>query len=74
MTGKLLYPAVQLRVDVAFHVSFLAHFMSNPTEQQYAYCFNILDYLASHKDLVICYQMNNNYPSNNNVVVAEFAN
>jgi hypothetical protein len=35
--SKLLYPASQLRLDVAFHVSFLAQAISNPTPRHYDY-------------------------------------
>jgi hypothetical protein len=35
LIGKLLYPASQLRIDVAFYVNYLARAMSNPTEHHY---------------------------------------
>jgi hypothetical protein len=35
LIGKLLYPASQLRTDVAVHVGYLARAMSNPTEHNY---------------------------------------
>ena len=37
LIGKLLYPASQLRTDVAFYVNYLARAMSNPTERHYQY-------------------------------------
>jgi hypothetical protein len=54
--GKLLYPASQLRLDVAFHVSFLARAMSNPTPRHYDYAIQVIDYLQSYKDLVMTYK------------------
>jgi hypothetical protein len=35
LIGKLLYPASQLRTDIAFHVSYLARAISNPTDHHY---------------------------------------
>jgi hypothetical protein len=37
LISKLLYPASQLRTDVAFHISYLARAISNPTEDHYNY-------------------------------------
>jgi hypothetical protein len=51
--GKLLYPASQLRADIAFAVGFLAHTMSNPTELHYEYAPQVLDYLYTTKNLVM---------------------
>jgi hypothetical protein len=54
LIGKLLYPATQLRTDIAFAVGWLARAMSNPTELHYQYALQLLDYLYSTKDLVVC--------------------
>jgi hypothetical protein len=54
--GKLLYPATQLRADIAFHVGFLARSMSNPTLRHYDYALQIIDYLNTHKNLVMMYK------------------
>jgi hypothetical protein len=35
LIGKLLYPASQLRTDIAFHVGYLACAISNPTDYHY---------------------------------------
>jgi hypothetical protein len=35
LIGKLLYPASQLRTDIAFHVGYLARAISNPTDYYY---------------------------------------
>jgi hypothetical protein len=51
--GKLLYPASQLRADIAFAVSFFARTMSNPTELHYEYALQVLDYLYTTKNLVM---------------------
>jgi hypothetical protein len=53
--GKLLYPASQLRTDIAFAVGWLARAMSNPTELHYQYALQVLHYLYSTKDLVMSY-------------------
>jgi hypothetical protein len=51
--GLLLYPASQLRVDVAFHVGYLARAMANPTDDHYNYALQIIDYLYTYKALVM---------------------
>jgi hypothetical protein len=51
--GKLLYPASQLRVDIAFAIGYLARVMSNPTELHFEYALQVLDYLNTTKDLVM---------------------
>jgi hypothetical protein len=51
--GKLLYPASQLRADIAFAVGYLARAMSNPTELHFEYALQVLDYLYTTKDLVM---------------------
>jgi hypothetical protein len=56
LIGKLLYPASQLRTDVAFHVSYLARAMSNPTEHHYQYALQIVDYLYTYKELVMTFE------------------
>jgi hypothetical protein len=43
LIGKLLYPASQLRTNVAFHVGYLARAISNPTEHHYQYALQIVD-------------------------------
>jgi hypothetical protein len=53
LIGKLLYPASQLRTDIAFAVGYLARAMSNPTELYYQYALQVLDYLYTTKDLVM---------------------
>jgi hypothetical protein len=55
LIGKLLYPATQLRTNIAFAVSWLARAMSNPTELHYQYAIQVLDYLYSTKDLVMSF-------------------
>jgi hypothetical protein len=54
--GKLLYPATQLRVDIAFHVGLLARALAKPAPQHYNATLNIVDYLKSTKDLVMTYK------------------
>jgi hypothetical protein len=54
--GRLLYPASQLRVDVSFHVGYLARAMANPTDDHYYYALQIIDYLHTHKALVMRFQ------------------
>jgi hypothetical protein len=56
LIGKLLYPASQLRTDVAFHVGYLARAMSNPTEHHYQYALQIVDYLYTYKELVMTFE------------------
>jgi hypothetical protein len=55
LIGKLLYPASQLRTDIAFHVSYLARAISNPTDHHYQYALQIVDYLSAIKDLVMAF-------------------
>jgi hypothetical protein len=55
LIGKLLYPASQLRTDVAFHVNYLARAISNPTEQHYQYALQIVDYLYTYKELAMTF-------------------
>jgi len=55
LIGKLLYPASQLRTDIAFAIGWLARAMSNPTELHYQYAIQVLDYLYSTKDLVMSF-------------------
>jgi hypothetical protein len=54
--GKLLYSATQLRIDIAFHVGFLARALAKPTPQHYNAALNVVDYLKSTKDLVMTYK------------------
>jgi hypothetical protein len=55
LIGKLLYPASQLRTDIAFHVGYLACAISNPTDYHYQYALQIVDYLSATKDLVMAF-------------------
>jgi hypothetical protein len=55
LIGKLLYPASQLRTDIAFYVSYLACAISNPTDYYYQYALQIVDYLSATKDLVMAF-------------------
>jgi hypothetical protein len=54
--GKLLYPASQLRVDIAFHVAFLARGMSRPTPRHYDYALQVVDYLNTTKAYTMTYK------------------
>jgi hypothetical protein len=56
IVGKLLYPASQLRVDIAFHVAFLARGMSRPTQRHYEYALQVVDYLTATKAYVMTYK------------------
>jgi hypothetical protein len=56
LISKLLYPASQLRTDVAFHVNYLARAISNPTEHYYQYALQIIDYLYTYKELVMTFK------------------
>lgn len=58
LIGKLLYPAVLIRADVAFAVGFLGRFVSNPTYPQYQAALGVLDYLYQHKDLRLRFEGN----------------
>jgi hypothetical protein len=51
--GKLLYPASQLRTDIAFAVGYLARAMSNLIELYHQYALQVLDYLYTSKDLLM---------------------
>jgi hypothetical protein len=54
--GKLLYPATQLRADIAFHVGFLARSLSKPTNNHYVYTLQIINYLKATKALILKFQ------------------
>jgi hypothetical protein len=56
LIGRLLYPASQLRVDIAFHVGYLARAMANPTDEHYHYALQIIDYLYTYKALVMRFE------------------
>jgi hypothetical protein len=62
--GKLLYPASQLRADIAFAVGYLARAMSNPTELHFEYALQVLDYLYTTKITRYPNEMPINPPSN----------
>jgi hypothetical protein len=53
ITVRSFYPASQLRVDVAFHVGYLARAITNPTDDHYHYALQIVDYLYTYKSLVM---------------------
>jgi len=55
LIGALLFATVNLRFDVATHVSRLAQFVSNPAPQHQLYAERVLRYLISTKDLGISY-------------------
>jgi hypothetical protein len=65
IVGKLLYSASQLRVDIAFHVAFLARGMSRPTPRHYEYALQVIDYLNTTKSHVVTYQSPNRGQSAN---------
>jgi hypothetical protein len=54
--GRLLYPASQLRVNVAFHVGYLAWAIANPTDNYYNYALQIINYLYTYKALVMRFE------------------
>jgi hypothetical protein len=54
--GKLLYPATQLRIDIAFYAGFLVRALAKPTPQHYNAALKVVDYLKSTEDLVITYK------------------
>jgi Reverse transcriptase (RNA-dependent DNA polymerase) len=49
--GSLLYAAVTTRIDIAFAVSRLARFMTNPGPDHHAAADRVLLYLKRHRDL-----------------------
>jgi hypothetical protein len=52
----VIYPKAHTVADnIAFHVSYLACAMSNPTDYYYQYALQIVDYLSATKDLVIAF-------------------
>jgi len=55
LIGELMHLMVQTRPDLAYSISRLAQFMSNPTEDHWKALKRILRYLQSTKDLGICY-------------------
>ena len=56
LLGELMHLMVQTKPDLAYSVSRLAQFMSNPTEQHWAALKRILRYLQGSKDLGNCYK------------------
>lgn len=55
LLGELMYLMVQTRPDLAYSVSRLAQFMSNPREEHWTALKRILRYLQSTQELGICY-------------------
>ena len=55
LIGSLLYAAGMTRPDIAFHVSFLAKMMQNPSEEALDAARGILGYLKHTRDLGITY-------------------
>src|SRR5215469_9158488 len=49
--GSLLYAAVTTRVDIAFAVSRLARFLTNPSPEHHAAADRVLHYLYRHRTL-----------------------
>ena len=56
LLGELMHLMVQTRPDLAYCVSRLAQFMSNPTEDHWSALKRVLRYLQGTKDLGICYK------------------
>ena len=55
LLGELMYLMVQTRPDLAYSVSKLAQFMSNPREEHWTALKRVLRYLQSTQELGICY-------------------
>ena len=55
LLGELMYLMVQTRPDLAYSVSRLAQFMSNPREEHWTALKRVLRYLQSTRELGICY-------------------
>ena len=49
--GSLLYAAVTTRIDIAFAVSRLARFLTNPSPEHHAAADRVLHYLYRHREL-----------------------
>ena len=56
LIGSLLYVSNMTRPDVAFHVSFLAQFMSCPTVETFDAALGVLAYLYKTADVAITYE------------------
>ena len=55
LLGELMYLMVQTRPDLAYSVSKLAQFMSNPREEHWTALKRVLRYLQGTRELGICY-------------------
>lgn len=55
LLGELMHPMVQTRPDIAYAVSRLAEFTSNPTEDHWEALKRVLRYLKGTSDVGICY-------------------
>ena len=55
LIGTLLYAALGTRPDIAFAVTWLSRFNSDPTEEHLRYAKYVLRYLKGTKSLWICY-------------------
>jgi len=53
--GSLLYLSVMCRPDIAYHMSILCRFMSDPSEECFNQALHILVYLYKTRDLKITY-------------------
>lgn len=56
LLGKLMFIMVATRPDIAYAVSLLARFMSNPTREQLNAAINILKYLLRTQDLTVVFE------------------
>ena len=60
LIGTLLYAALGIRLDIAFAVTQLSRFNSDPTEEHLRYAKYVLRYLKGTKSLQICYDRSSN--------------
>ena len=60
LIGTLLYAALGIRPDIAFAVTQLSWFNSDPTEEHLRYAKYVLRYLKGTKSLRICYDGSSN--------------
>ena len=60
LIGSLLYTALGTRPDIAFAVTQLSQFNSDPTEEHLRYAKCVLRYLKGTKSLQICYNGSSN--------------
>ena len=66
LVARLLYPTSIIRIDLAWHVNYMARFATNPTEEQLSLLKHMIRYYSGTATLGIKYQGDRPKPNMNN--------